>query len=54
MIRNDGKTTKKQKNNEEDESISPWLMRLLNKAYIHRRAPIPVQKVSKAIRKKKL
>ena len=31
-----------QKNNEKDESISPWLMRLPNKAYIHQRAPITV------------
>ena len=42
MIRNDGKTTKKQKNNEEDETKSPWLTRLLNKAYVHQRVLIPV------------
>ena len=39
-MRNDGKPTKK--NNEENESISPWLMRIPNKAYIHQRAPIPM------------
>ena len=31
-----------QQNSDEDEPISPCLMRLLNKAYIHQRAPIPV------------
>ena len=42
-MRNDGKTTKKiNNNNEEDESIRQWLMRLPNKAYIHWRAPIPL------------
>ena len=38
-MKNDGRTIK---NNEKDESISPWPMRLLNKAYIHRKAPIPM------------
>lgn len=31
-----------QKNNKEDESISPWLMRFLNKEYMHQKAVIPV------------
>ena len=31
-----------QKKNEEDDSISPWLMRFLNKTYIHQKATIPM------------
>ena len=31
-----------QKNNEKNESISSWLMRLPNKAYIQQKAPISV------------
>ena len=42
------------KYNEESESISPWLMKLPNKTYIHHMTPIIVQKVSKAKRKKML
>ena len=31
-----------QKNNEEGEPISLWLMKIPNKTYVHQRAPIPV------------
>ena len=43
-----------QQNSEECEPISPQLIKLSNKTYIHQRAPIPVWKVSKAIKRKML
>ena len=43
-----------QQNSVKDMPISPRLMKLLNKTYVHQRALIPMWKVSKTIRKKML